>query len=230
MKRRRFMDIVEAIKTRKSIRNFKPDPVPKEILKEILEIASLAPSAMNTQPWEFIVLSGDVLENIRRGNVEMLNSGASPHPEHSVASWPSDSVYRQRQVELARQLFHLMDISREDTKKRAQWMECGFRYFDAPAAVIVLTDRSLSEAAPLTAVGAVMQNICLAALNYGLGTCIEDQGVMYPDVVRKFSGIPESKRMMIAIAIGYPNWDFPANKAESAREPVENITTWCGFE
>ena len=224
------MNIVEAIKTRKSIRNFKPDPVPKEILKEILEIASLAPSAMNTQPWEFIVLSGDVLENIRRGNVEMLNSGALPNPEHSVVGWPSDSVYRRRQVELAKQLFNLMDIPREDKKKRAEWMERGFRYFDAPAAIIVLTDRSLSEAGPLMDVGAVMQNICLAALNYGLGTCIEDQGVMYPDVVRKFADIFESKRIIIAIAIGYPNWDFPANRVETTREPVGSITTWCGFE
>ena len=224
------MDIVEAIKTRKSIRNFKPDPVPKETLREILEIASRAPSAMNTQPWEFIVLSGDVLENIRRGNVEKLNSGASPHPEHSVVGWPSDSVYRQRQVELAKQLFQLMDIQREDKKKRAEWMERGFRYFDAPAAIIALSDRSLSEAGPLMDVGAVMQNICLAALNYGLGTCIEDQGVMYPDVVRKFADISESKRIIIAIAIGYPNWDFPANRVESNREPLESITTWCGFE
>lgn len=224
------MDIVEAIKTRKSIRNFKPDPVPKETLREILEIASRAPSAMNTQPWEFIVLSGDVLENIRRGNVEKLNSGTLPHPEHSVVGWPSDSVYRQRQVELAKQLFHLMEISREDKKKRAEWMERGFRYFDAPAAIIALSDRSLSEAGPLMDVGAVMQNICLAALNYGLGTCIEDQGVMYPDVVRKFADISESKRIIIAIAIGYPNWDFPANRVQTTREPVESITTWCGFE
>ena len=224
------MNIVEAIKTRKSIRNFKPDPVPKEILKEILEIASLAPSAMNTQPWEFIVLSGDVLENIRRGNVEMLNSGALPNPEHSVVGWPSDSVYRRRQVELAKQLFNLMDIPREDKKKRAEWMERGFRYFDAPVAIIVLTDRSLSEAGPLMDVGAVVQNICLSALNYGLGTCIEDQGVMYPDVVRKFADISESKRIIISIAIGYPNWDFPANRVETTREPVGSITTWCGFE
>lgn len=224
------MDIVEAIRTRKSIRNFKPDPVPKEVLREILEIATRAPSAMNTQPWEFIVLAGDLLEKVKRANVEMLNSGESPRPEHSAVGWPSDSVYRQRQVELAKQLFQLMEIPREDKEKRARWMERGFRYFDAPAAIIVLADRSLSEAGPLLDIGAVMQNICLAALNYNLGTCIEDQGVMYPDVLRKFAGIPESKRIIIAIAIGYPNRDFPANRVESARAPIGSITTWCGFE
>ncbi|MFH1623853.1 MAG: nitroreductase [Pseudomonadota bacterium] len=224
------MEVLEAIRTRKSIRKFKPDPIPREVLREILEAASCAPSAMNTQPWEFIIIGRDVIENVRRGNVEMLRSGKSPHPEHSVVGWPSDSVYRTRQVELAKQLFKLMDISREDKEKRAQWMERGFRYFDAPAAIIVLSDKSLSEAGPLIDIGAVIQSICLAALNFGLGTCIEDQGVMYPDVVRKFVEIPESKRIIISIAIGYPDWDFPANKVESTRETVENTTTWCGFE
>ncbi|MDY7033119.1 MAG: nitroreductase [Thermodesulfobacteriota bacterium] len=224
------MDVVEALKARKSIRAFKPDPVPKDILREILEAAGWAPSAMNTQPWEYAVIAGDVLENVRKGNVEKLNSGVSPNPEHLVIGWPRDSVYRERQVDLAKQLFKLMDIPREDKEKRAQWMERGFRFFDAPAAIILLTDRTLSESGPLLDVGAVMQNICLAALNFGLGTCIEDQGSMYPDVLRKYVDIPESKRIIICIAIGYPDWDFPANKVETLRERVESITTWCGFE
>jgi nitroreductase len=223
------MDIVEAIRTRRSIRGFKPDPVPKKVIGEILEIASRAPSAMNTQPWEFTVLTGDVLEDVRRGNVEMLNS-EPPHPDHLVVGWPFDSVYRRRQVELGKQIFHLMEIPRDDMEKRTRWMERGFRYFDAPVAIIISVDKSLTEAGPLLDIGAVMQTICLTALNYGLGTCIEDQGVMYPEVLRKIAGIPESKRIIISISIGYPNWDFPANKVESSREPVEKITTWYGFE
>ena len=224
------MDIVEAIKNRKSIRKFKPDPVPRNILEEILEAAGCAPSAMNTQPWEFLVLSGDVLENIKKENVKMLLSGEAPNPEHTVVGWPSDSVYRRRQVDLAKQLFKLMNIQREDKEKRAQWMQRGFRYFDAPAAIIIMSDHSLSEAGPLLDIGSAMQNICLAALNYGLGTCIEDQGVMYPNVLRKYADMSDSKRIVIAIAIGYPDRDFPANKVESGREPVKNISTWCGFE
>ena len=223
-------DIIEAIKTRKSIRGFKPDAVSKEVLGEILEIASRAPSAMNTQPWEFTVLAGKVLEDVRQGNVEMLNSGVAPHPEHSVIGWTAESEYRRRQVELAKQIFRTMGISREDKQKRAEWMQRGFRYFDAPAAVIISVDKSLTEVGPLLDIGAVMQNICLAALDYDLGTCLEDQGVMYPDVLRKFVDIPESKRIIISIAIGYPDWDFPANKVTSTRESLEQITTWCGFE
>jgi nitroreductase len=217
------MDLIEAVKKRKSIRGYKRDPVPKAVLEQILELASRAPSAMNTQPWEFTVLTGDIVENLRRSNVELLNSGAPPGPEHVVVDWPKESIYRQRQVDLAKQLFQLMDIAREDKDKR-------FRYFDAPAAIIISVDRCLSESGPLLDIGAVIQTICLAALQFGLGTCIEDQGVAYPEALRKYGRIPDSKRIVAAVAIGYPDWDFPANKVETEREPIKNITTWLGFD
>ncbi len=222
------MDIIEAIRTRKSIRGFRPDPVPKEVLKDILDIARRAPSAMNTQPWEITVVSGEALDNIKRDNIQMLASRTIPNRD--MPSQPFNGVFRQRQVDLAIQLFQLMGIAREDKEKRAEWMQRGFRFFDAPAAIILSVDRSLHESWPLFDVGAIVQTICLAALNYGLGTCIEDQGVLYPGVVRRFTGIPESKRIIISIAIGYPDWDFPANRLQSKREPVDSITTWCGFD
>ena len=222
------MDILEAVRSRKSIRGYKPDPVPKEILKEILDIATRSPSGMNTQPWEFTVITGEVLDNIKRANVEMLGSGAIPNPDFAMK--PYEGVYRNRQVEVAVQLFGLMGIAREDKEKRAEWMQRGFRFFDAPAAIILSVDKSLGEIRPQFDIGAMVQTICLVALNYGLGTCIQDQGLMFPEVVRSLAGIAESKRMIIAIAIGYPDWDFPANKLESKREPVENITAWQGFD
>ena len=79
-------------------------------------------------------------------------------------------------------------------------------------------------------VGSLVQTICLAALEFGLGTCIAGQVIQYPDVVRKYAGIPESKRMVIGLTIGYPDWDHPANKLESTRDPLENVVTWCGFD
>ena len=79
-------------------------------------------------------------------------------------------------------------------------------------------------------IGSLMQSICLAALKYGLGTCIARQGVYYPDVLRKVAGIPKSKKIVIAIAIGIPDWDFPANAVDTDREPAEAITTWVGFK
>jgi len=224
------MEVVEAIEKRKSIRGYRPDPVPKEVLQRILDLAGQAPSAMNTQPWEFIILSGEVLDKVRQGNIEKLRSGAIPNPEHVVTGWPRESIYRQRQVDLAKQLFRLMDIPREDKQKRSEWLERGFRFFDAPAAIVLVADRCLSESGPLLDIGALIQTICLAALDFGLGTCIEDQGTMYPDVLRRFAHIPGSRRIVITIAIGYPDPDFPANKVESEREPIRNVSTWLGFD
>ena len=221
------MDIIEAIRARKSIRGYKPDPVPKETLREILDIATRSPSAMNTQPWEITVITGEVLDNIRNGNIEMLNSGVRPHAE--VTYKPFEGKYRQRQIDLAIQIFNLMDITREDKQRRAEWAQRGFRLFDAPAAFILCMDKWFDESRlNMLDLGAITQTICLTALNYGLGTCTNDQGIMFPEVVRKFAHIPESKRIVICIAIGYPNWDFPANKLEAKREGVESFVTWYG--
>lgn len=224
------MDLIEAIRKRKSIRDFRKNPVPRAVIREILEIACRAPSAMNSQPWEFTVIANDALEAVRRACMDKLTSGATPHSEHSVVGWPKDSVYRQRQVELAKELFRLMDIRREEADKRRQWTERGFRFFNAPAVIVICVDRMLAEGTPIFDTGCVTQTICLAALHYGLGTCIEDQAVMFPEVLRQHCGIPATKQIVMAVAIGYPNWDFPANRIETAREPVDALTTWCGFD
>jgi len=222
------MDLLEAMRLRKSIRGYKPDPVPREVLREILEIATWSPSGLNAQPWEVTVVAGEVLEEIKRGNIEMLASGALPYLE--VPMQPLVGVYRQRQVDLAIQIFELMGIAREDKEKRAEWLQRGFRFFDAPTAIIISADKAIDELRAQFDIGTFSQTLCLAALHYGLGTCIGVQGVMYPEVVRRFTGIPESKRITISIAIGYPDWDFPANKLQSTREPVEAIATWRGFD
>ena len=222
------MDVIEAMRTRKSIRGYKPDPVPQEVLREILDAAVRAPSGMNTQPWEITVVAGEVLDNIKKGNIEMMTSGKSPNPDFQ--NKPYEGAYKERQVDLAVQIFQLMGITREDKEKRDAWLQKGFRLFEAPAAIILSIDKALGMTRPHTDIGAIVQSICLAALNYGLGTCINGQGIMFPEVVRKSTGLPESKQIVLCIAIGYPDWDFPANKLETKREPVKNITTWHGFD
>ena len=223
-----MLDVIDAIRLRKSIRKFKPEPVPKEVLQDIIATAIRTPSGVNSQPWEITVVSGLALENLKQTNIEMLLHGVPAMPE--VPEVGFTGIYLRRQRELGMELFRLMGIPRRDRVKRAEWAMRGFRYFDAPAAIILSMDRSIGEELALFDIGAISQTICLAALNYGLGTCIERQGVNFPEAVRKHTGIPESKRQVISIAIGYPDWDFPANKVESKREPLENVVTWCGFD
>jgi len=223
------MDLIEAIKVRKSIRGFKADAVSKEIILEILQISTRAPSGTNCQPWEFTVITGDVLENVCKTVMEKINSGTPPDSEQIAPRWAKESVYHKRRVDLAKQIFRLMEIVRDDKDKRDEWLQRGFRYFDAPAAIIISIDKDQDQLKAFLDIGSVMQTICLTALSYDLGTCIARQGIMYPDILRTHARIPDSKNIVISIAIGYPDWQFPANKLESEREDIDSITTWMGF-
>lgn len=222
------MKLLDAFNRRKSIRDFRSDPVSKDTIKKILEAAIQAPSGVNCQTWEFFVLSGAVLQQIKEANIKSL------HERMMSNDVPRDnlekgSVYHKRQVDLAQQLFKLMGIPRDDMEKRISWLERGFQFFNAPAAIILLSDKSLPADYPPLDIGAVMYGITLAALEFGLGTCIEDQGKIFPEHLHTIAGIPKSKTIHTTIAIGLPNWDFPANQVESKRESVDNLTIWKGF-
>ena len=217
------MDILTAINARKSIRGYLPKPVPGSVIKEILNIALRTPSALNWQPWEVTVVTGEPLENIKRDNVAKVLSG-----EPGNSSSPRAGIHKQRQVELAIGLFKLMGIEREDKDKRKEWLLRGYRLFDAPAAIILSANKELHQTEVAFDVGAFAQTICLAAMNFGVGTCIEEQAVQYPDVIRKHTGIPEDRNIIIGIALGYPDADFPANQLHSGRALAEDVVSWVG--
>jgi nitroreductase len=221
------MELIEAIKLRKSVRGYKPTPVPKETLAQILEIATRSPSALNTQPWKFTMLGGKVLDELREALQEQFLAGAEMHPDFPLSP-PIRGVYRDRQVNVGKSLFQLMDIAREDKGKRTEWTVRAFRLFDAPNAIIISMDEEISSFSAIFSLGAVTQTIALVAVDFGLGTCIEQNSALYPELIRKITGIPESQKIVAGMAIGYPDWDFPANKLQSAREPISNIATWCG--
>ena len=222
------MELKEAIRIRRSIRGYKSVPVPGTILSEILSLAVRAPSAINIQPWEITVVTGDDLEKIKLGNVKMMESDTWPHPDMPMPLLTE--VHRKRQLALGSQLYRLLEIHRGDHKKSYEWAKKSMRFFDAPAVIFITSDEALNITSTAFDCGLLTENIALLALEYGLGTCINEQGVFYPDVVRNFTGIPDSRRIIVCISIGYPDWDFPANKLYSEREPLDGITIWRGFE
>ena len=223
------MKFDDVILGRRSIRGYKPDPVPQELIREILALAMRAPSSMNTQPWNFYAITGAPLHAIRQGNTERNLAGV-PHSREFRIGQPFAGVHRERQIGVAKQLFTAMEIARDDKERRQDWVMRGFRQFDAPVCVIVTYDRELA-ASDDTAFdcGAVATALVNAAWSRGLGAVINSQGIMQSPVVRQHAGIADDQVIMKSIALGWPDESFPANAVVSERKSVDDATTFVGF-
>jgi nitroreductase len=220
------MDISEVIAQRKSIRAFKQNPVSQDTLKKILEESIRAPSWANTQPWEFAVVTGKFLDEIRAGFLG--KSMTSPFPDvPRPPEFPERYAARIRVLDKQNRLVTQKDWD----SRRIQ----NFKHFGAPAVIYLLTSREFyyqTKGVNVWALydcGAVVENILLLATKYELGTIVQAQAAAYPEVLREVLKIPESKIIVLGIAIGYPDWDNPINQFWTERESLENITTWHGF-
>jgi len=224
------MTFSELIKARRSVRGYRPDPVPREVIEDIISVAKWAPSSMNTQPWHVHVVTGEPLDNIRRGNTENMVAGVPPKREFPMRE-SYEGIHRKRQVEVAVQLFDAMGIARDDTERRTDWVMRGFRQFDAPVSLVLTYDKYLEPAAiSQFDLGAFSHAIVLAAWERGLGCVINGQGIMQSHVVRTHAQIPDDQIIMICIAMGYPDNNFVANDVKSRREDNKNFVRYVGFD
>ena len=224
------MNLDQAMQDRRSIRGFKDKPVPRALLEEIIALANRAPSSMNTQPWHLHVLTGEPLERVREGNSTRMLGGVPPQREIRDHG-KYQGVHRDRQIEIAVQLFEAMGIERHDAERRQDWVMRGFRQFDAPVSVVVCFDRSLDGGTIAHFdLGAVTYGLVLAAWSRGLGAVINGQGIMQSPVVREHAEIPDDVVIMTCVAMGWPDESFVANDVKSRRRSVEDVAAFRGFE
>ena len=223
------MDYKDVVMGRRSIRGYQDKPVSKETITEVLEMAMRAPTSLNTQPWNFYVVTGEPLDKIRAGNVERNLAGV-PDTREFRAGPGYEGAHRERQIEIAIQLFQAMGIERHDKEKRQDWVLRGFRQFDAPVSIVVTYDKSIhgSDIAPFDC-GGVVNSLVNAAWSKGLGCVINSQGIMQSPVVREHAGIPDDQVIMICVAMGWPDDSFPANAVVSKRKSVEDGAVFVGF-
>ncbi|MCK4723575.1 MAG: nitroreductase family protein, partial [Dehalococcoidia bacterium] len=131
------MDVIDAIKARYSVRAYKPEPVPKDILAELMEVALRAPSWANTQTWEFAIVGGDIMQELKQSLGAKASAQDERYPDIPRPEWPSP--YRERGRENGIRLYQLLGITREDTERQLQWFVDMYRFFDAPNGIIVYT-------------------------------------------------------------------------------------------
>jgi nitroreductase len=228
------MDVVQAIKERKSIRAFKPDQVPLDLLKRILEHAMRAPSWANTQPWEFAVVTGKKLLAIqdafvKRGTADvqdLQSEVARPY------DFPEPYASRIKEMQVKERRGRTAELSPEEMEER---MLINFRNYGATTCIYLLIDKNYMQQEKGINVwgmydsGSVVQNIMLLAVDYGLGTIAQAMAVVYPDIIHKELGIPQDKLVALGIAIGYPDWDNEINKDFRDREPLDTMAKFYGF-
>jgi nitroreductase len=223
-------DFETVVHERRSIRGYKKQPVPRALLEEVIELAKRAPSSMNTQPWHYHVVTGEPLEHIRKGNTERMMSGSKVDREIKM-NHGYEGPHRDRQVEIAIQLFEAMGIERDDKARRQDWVMRGFRQFDAPVSIVITLDKALEhDTIAHFDCGAATYGLVLAAWSKGLGSVINGQGIMQSQVVREHANIPEDQVIMTCVAMGFPDEEFVANDVRSRRAPNDAMASFVGFD
>jgi nitroreductase len=227
------MDVIEAIRTRRSIRVFKPDPIPRKGLQELLDVSRWAPSGGNVQPWHFDVLAGELLAKVTARLVEKATTWDGHDYLDTKPDLPRTGPYSKLLAPRRQLLKTLQDpiYYPKGTKnleaKELEHREHMLRFFDAPSVIIVCADDRGSNS--IVSIGAVAQTICLAALTYGLGTCIMGIPVLWPEIFRESLDIPKDRSIVTSIAVGYPDLRAPINTFPRPREPLDNLVEWYGL-
>jgi nitroreductase len=215
------MDAIECIKTRMSIRKFKPAPVPTDILMKVIEAAQWSPSYKNSQPWEVIIISGAKKEALSKHLTELLENNTPPCPDlPEPQSWPP--VIDARITALMKKRGEILGVDLNSTEIRKKSKIVNFRFYGAPHGILLFQDSSLTSWSVFD-MGLFAQSLMLAAHAHGLGTVPQAFLTDYAEHVKKFLGIPESKRFVLGISIGYPDMESPANRFRTDRVNTDEI-------
>jgi nitroreductase len=203
-------DLEEIIRQRRSTRLFLPDPVPQHLIEEALELAVLAPSNSNVQPWHITVTSGAARDRLVKA---LLDEAVAEPPK--VPELPAAFAHLRR--ELGAEVYGSMGIARSDSAGRRIATLRNWEFFRAPVGAVVSMHEDFGLVDSM-GVGMFLQTLVLALTARGLGTCVQVSIAGYPDIVRKELDIPAEMNILCGLAIGYPDPDFPANKLRIGRD------------
>ena len=215
------MEVIEAILARHSVRDFSSNPVPRETIMKIMEVATHSPSGGNGQPWEVFIASGATMERIRQTYLERFQSGpGGPLPGGPP---PQPAFIQERMATIRNERFKLLGLDPGDPASGKVFMEWGSRLFGAPVLAVICMDKALSSNLDI---GLFVQTVCLAAQGYGVDSFIAGAFVTHQDVLRQELEIPENLNIITGIGLGYPNPDAIINNYRSPRRPLHEVVRY----
>ena len=207
---------------RRSVRGFRPDPVPADTLHRVFSIAQQAPSNCNVQPWMVHVVFDASAKDLSDRLVERVSAGVAPCPDVPL-TMGYEGEYRTRQIDAAKALFAATGVAREDTDARFESFLRNYRFFGAPHAAFVFMPAwaGMREAADC---GMYAQSLMLAMTAHGIGSCAQGALSHYADIVHDALGVGADMLLLFGIAFGYEDPDHPANAARTGRAALEVST------
>jgi nitroreductase len=221
--------VSHAIQTRRSVRAFLPDPVAESDVREILEIASRSASGGNLQPWKVSVLAGAARDALVGAVAErMLATPFGEGPEYDIYPHDLAEPYHGRRGQVAKDMYGLLGIERDDTAGRVRQMGRNFSFFDAPVGMFISIERNMGPP-QFSDLGIFLQSIMLLARERGLHTCPQEAWSLWGKSVREFTDIPEDELIFCGVSLGYAVPDAAINDLYTGRAPVDEFATFKGF-
>ena len=214
------MDLIKAMKERRSTRAFLERPVEQETLESLINLATQAPSAINLQPWELTIVSGKERQRLSRILVKRMkerNISCGPG-----AKKPLSETFMERQRGL---LNIIMPNLPQNTVFQDFINEGSCNFYGAPTAVIISIDQVFSRAR-LTDIGVLVGYLVLAAHALGLGACPIGLITAFDEDIKEELNISDEKQVVIGVAVGYGDPDSPINGSRSERAPLKDVVKW----
>ncbi|OLZ63059.1 NADH dehydrogenase [Streptomyces sp. IMTB 2501] len=220
------MDVYEAVASRRAVRSFTDEPVPRAALERVLAAATRSPSAGNLQPWHVYVLSGTPLAELKKRASERAEAG-DPGDERHYRMYPPEpkSPYRQRRSAAATRRFAALGIRREDTEARRAAVAANWRCFGAPCLLLCYIDRDMG-AAQWADLGMYLQTVMLLLRTEGLHSCAQMAWSVYHRTVAEVVDPPEELVLFAGLSIGFEDRSAPF--ARTDRAPLAETVTFLG--
>jgi nitroreductase len=225
-------DVIEqAIAGRRSVRAFKPDPVARELVTRILDVAARAPSGTNMQPWRVYVLAGATKDLLSKALVEEHAAGTPDVSSAEYRYYPAQffEPYLTRRRKVGFDLYGVLGIQRGDTEAMRRQHARNFVFFDAPVGLIFTMDRRLEIGSWLD-YGMFLQNVMIAARAHELETCAQAAFAPFHQTVRRYVPIPDSEILLCGMSLGYEDTDAPENRLRTERNPAREFAQFLGWD
>jgi nitroreductase len=213
------VDVIDAVRARRSIRQFTQEPVTEEQLRGLVDDSARAANGGNVQPWRIYIVNGESMTRFREF---LATQPPIDEIEYEIYPSPLKEPYRTNRFALGEEMYATLGIAREDKEGRRRQFAHNNAFFDAPAAIFCFVDRQMDKP-QWSDLGMYLQTFMLLAVERGLGTCAQEYWSVRQKAVRTFVGAPDEEMLFCGVAIGHEDTTAPINTLRSDRMPFEQF-------